>query len=143
MKDLVRLRHQYDKYMLMESQLKSIGLQVLTMQTQIEIDAVLREVTVSRNKKNEAMDIKEIQQVMMQFAKSSKAMGVKMKMMESITEDIAGNVDEEADATYEQILGEVGLELVGGQTVPTTKLKRSVSKNGVIDLEQQLADLRL
>ena len=142
MKDLVRLRHQCDKYMLMESQLKSVELQISTMQTQTQINAALRGATASMTKANEAMDIKEIQQVMKQFAKNSEAMGVKMEMMEAVTEDIAGDVEEEADATYEQILGEVGLELVGGQAVPTTKLKGSAKETGVDDLERQLAALK-
>eukprot|EP00826_Nyctotherus_ovalis_P024149 TRINITY_DN186_c0_g1_i7.p2 TRINITY_DN186_c0_g1~~TRINITY_DN186_c0_g1_i7.p2 ORF type:complete len:145 (-),score=61.39 TRINITY_DN186_c0_g1_i7:95-529(-) len=142
MKDLVRLRHQCDQYMLMESQLKSIGLQISTMQTQTEINAALRGATSSMTKANAAMDIKDIQQVMKQFAKNSEAMGVKMEMMEAVTEDAAGDVDDEADATYEQILGEVGLELVDGQTVPTTKLKASGEKTDVNDLEKQLAALK-
>lgn len=81
MKDLVRLRRQCDQYLLMGSQLKSIGLQVSTMQTQAEINAALRGATSTMTKVNAAMDIKEIQQVMKQFAKNSEMMGVKMEMV--------------------------------------------------------------
>ena len=126
----------------MESQLKSVALQISTMKTQTEINAALRGATASMTKANEAMDIKDIQQVMKQFAKNSEAMGVKMEMMEAVTEDLSGDVEEEADATYEQILGEVGLELVGGKTVPTTKLKAPAQETGVDDLEKQLAALK-
>ena len=144
MKDLVRLRHQCDQYLLMESQLKSIGLQIATMQTQTEINSALRTATSTMTKANEKMDIKEIQNLMKNFAKNSEAMGVKMEMMEAATEDIGGDVEEEADATYNEVLGEVGLELVGGQTVPTTKLKGPAQKSGtdVSDLEKQLENLK-
>ena len=81
MKDLVRLRRQCDQYLVMESQLKSIGLQVATLQTQAEINSALRGATSTMTKVNESMDIREIQQVMKQFAKNSEAMGVKMEMV--------------------------------------------------------------
>lgn len=81
MKDLVRLRRQTDQYLMMESQLKSIGLQVATMQTQAEINSALRSATSTMTKVNDSMDIKDIQNVMKQFAKNSEAMGVKMEMV--------------------------------------------------------------
>lgn len=84
MKDLVRLRRQCDQYLLMQSQLKSIGLQVATLQTQAEINDALRGATSTMTKVNDSMNIKEIQQVMKQFAKNSEAMGVKMEMVRNL-----------------------------------------------------------
>lgn len=84
MKDLIRLRRQCDQYLLMQSQLKSIGLQVATLQTQAEINDALRGATSTMTKVNESMNIKEIQQVMKQFAKNSEAMGVKMEMVRNL-----------------------------------------------------------
>jgi len=84
MKDLVRLRRQCDQYLIMESQLKSIGLQVGTMQTQVEINDAMRGATSTMSKVNESMDIREIQHIMKQFAKNSEAMGVKMEMVKCL-----------------------------------------------------------
>ncbi len=81
MRDLVRLRHQVDQYFMMESQLKSLGMQISSMQTQAEINSALRAATSTMTKVNDKMDIKDIQQVMKQFAKTSESMGVKMEMV--------------------------------------------------------------
>jgi hypothetical protein len=58
-------------------------------------------------------------------------------------EGVGGDVEGEADETYEQVLGEIGLEIVAGQAVPSTKLKGKVeAKEDVSDLEKKLADLK-
>ena len=58
-------------------------------------------------------------------------------------EGAAGDVEEEADATYEEVLASIGLDLVGGQAVPTTKLKGKVEeKTDISDLEKQLKELK-
>ena len=66
--------------------------------------------------------------------------------MESATEDITGDVEQEADDTYKQVLDEVGLELVGEQAVPTTKLKGKeaapAAATDISDLEKKLQDLK-
>ncbi len=52
-----------------------------TMQTQSEINTALKAATGTMGKVNEKMDVKDIQQVMKQFAKESEKMGVKMEMV--------------------------------------------------------------
>ena len=67
--------------------------------------------------------------------------------MEAATEDMSGDVQQEADDTYKQVLDEVGLELVGDQAVPSTKIKgkqeeKAKGKDEVSDLEKRLQDLK-
>ncbi len=63
--------------------------------------------------------------------------------MEAATEDIGGDVTEEADQNYAQVLDEVGLELVAGQAVPAAKLKaKETAKADVTDLEKRLNELK-
>ena len=81
MKDLVRLRKQVDQYFLMESQLKSMAMQMGTLQAQSEINFALKAATQTMGKVNESMDVKDIQQIMKQFAKESEKMGVKMELV--------------------------------------------------------------
>ncbi len=88
MRDLVRLRKQQEQYLIMESQLKSMALQVSSVQTQAEINSALKAATSTMTKVNEKMDIKDIQQVMKQFAKVSESMGVKMEMVTFFFADI-------------------------------------------------------
>ena len=81
MKDLIRLRNQVNQYFMMESQLKSMAMQLSTLGAQTAINNALRAATSGMTKANEAMNIKDIQQVMKQFAKASETMGVKMEMV--------------------------------------------------------------
>lgn len=81
MKDLIRLRRQCDQYLITQSQLKSIGLQIATLQTQVEINAALKGASSTMANVNDSMNIKEIQQIMKQFARNSEAMGMKMDMV--------------------------------------------------------------
>jgi len=63
--------------------------------------------------------------------------------MGDATEDIGGNLEEETEDTYAQVLDEVGLEMVGGQAVPTTKLKgKEAEKSTISNLEQKISDLK-
>lgn len=61
-------------------------------------------------------------------------------------EDAGGDVEEEADQTYKQVLSEVGLDLVSGQAVPSTKIKGKkevkVEGNELEDFENQLKVLK-
>lgn len=52
--------------------------------------------------------------------------------------DIAGD----ADQAYEQVLSEIGLEIVNGKTVPTNKLIESGEKSDIRSIEQQLQSLK-
>jgi len=81
LKDLVRLRKQRDKYLIMQSQMKSIALQVDTLQAQIEINEALKGATSTMTKVNESMDIREVQSVMKQFMKNAEEIGVKMELV--------------------------------------------------------------
>ena len=82
MKDLVRLRHQSDQYLMMASLLQSMSMQLSSIQTQAQICTALKGATSTMTKVNEKMDIKDIQQVMRQFAKTSESVGVKMEMVQ-------------------------------------------------------------
>ena len=61
-------------------------------------------------------------------------------------EDVTGDVEQEAEDTYKQVLDEVGLEIVGGQAVPSTKIKgkqeAKVAGGDLGDLEKRLHDLK-
>eukprot|EP00826_Nyctotherus_ovalis_P044746 TRINITY_DN4868_c0_g1_i11.p1 TRINITY_DN4868_c0_g1~~TRINITY_DN4868_c0_g1_i11.p1 ORF type:complete len:126 (+),score=48.54 TRINITY_DN4868_c0_g1_i11:88-465(+) len=124
--------------MLMGSQLKAINLKVSTMQVQAEINAAMKGATTAMINANNQINLQEIQQTMKQFARNTEEMDVKMELMGTAAEDMGGDVDDEAEASYEQILGEVGLELVGGNAVPLTKSKAK----DIGCLERQLSQLK-
>eukprot|EP00826_Nyctotherus_ovalis_P036133 TRINITY_DN3185_c0_g2_i8.p1 TRINITY_DN3185_c0_g2~~TRINITY_DN3185_c0_g2_i8.p1 ORF type:complete len:186 (-),score=46.24 TRINITY_DN3185_c0_g2_i8:123-680(-) len=141
-KDLTRLRKQCDQYLLMQSQLKSIGFQVSTLQAQTEVNAALRGATETMTRVNETMDVKEIQEVMKQFVRNVEKMGVNMDLMEDALDNGESDIVGDADQAYEQLLSEIGLEIINGETVPTNKLRGSGEKSDIKNIEQQLQDLK-
>ena len=137
---------------MMESQLRSLSMQLTSMATQTEITSALKAAASTMGKVNDKMDIKDIQKVMQDFAKTSESMGIKMAWyrkrynqhqmgdaMEGVSEDVEG----EAEETYEQVLGEIGLEMVEGQAVPSSKIQgKTVVKADVSGLEKKLKELK-
>ena len=62
---------------------------------------------------NEEMDVKQISEVMREFAKESEKMGMQQEIMQDQM-DMAmdtGDTEQQADEVYQQILGEVGMNL--------------------------------
>lgn len=52
-------------------------------------------------------------------------------------------MEQEADTGYNEILGEVGLEMVGGQAVPSSKIAgKQEAKMDISDMEKKLAALK-
>ena len=61
--------------------MKSLSMQLSSMATQTEVTSALKAASSTMGKVNEKMDIKDIQKVMKEFAKSSESMGIKMEMV--------------------------------------------------------------
>ena len=74
MKDLVRTRHQIDVYYTMGSQLKAMSMKLGTIKATADISTALKLATKTMTHVNEKMSIKEIQQVMKEFAKQQMKM---------------------------------------------------------------------
>ena len=61
---------------------------------------------------------------------------------------MGGDVEEETEGQYEQLLGEVGLEMVGDTAVSSSKMKGGAGGTGgtghndISDLEKQLQNLK-
>ena len=72
------MRKQVEQYYLMESNLKSMAMQMATMQSTAEINTALRAATSTMSAANEKMDVKDVQQIMKNFTRESEKLGIKM-----------------------------------------------------------------
>ena len=112
-KDLVRTRAQINQYYTMTSQLKAISMRLATAtMNQNMIDALKGVNTVMANV-NENMDVAGIRDVLREFAKQSDKMEMQQEMMSDQMDMVMDNGDmqEQADEVYTQILGEIGMNL--------------------------------
>ena len=89
MKDLVRIRRQSDQYLIMETQLKGMAMQVSNSEVQMAINQALKGATSAMSAANDQMNVKDIQNIMKQFAKESEKMGMKQEMVFKIRLRIA------------------------------------------------------
>lgn len=112
-KDLIRTRAQINQYYTMTSQLKAISMRLATAtMNQNMIDALKGVNTVMANV-NENMDVSQIRDVLKEFAKQSEKMEMQQEMM-SDQMDMAmdtGDMADQAEEVYAQILGEIGMNL--------------------------------
>ena len=111
-KDLVRTRSQVNQYYTMISQLKAIEMQLNTATINNNMVNALKGVNQVMGSVNETMDMAQIRQVMKEFAKESAKMEMQQEMMSDQMEMMnPGDMEEQADEIYGQILSEVGMKL--------------------------------
>ncbi len=147
-KDVVRMKTQKKQYMMMSSQLKSMTLQLQSMETQKAIMGALAGSNQVMAKINEDMDVAGIRDVLKEFGKQ---MG-KTEMIGEMTNDAFEmmedpSMQQEAGDVYDSILGEMNLAYVAGQpAVPIGDIKKSpaeeVKEDATDDLDARLAALR-
>ena len=90
---------------------------------------------------NKTMNIHDIQTMIKDFTKES----MKAEMNQEMVTDAMdmGDVNEEADDVYDQILGEVGLSMQDGAVVGSSKLPQKQKAAGVQEeqKEEEMDDL--
>ena len=122
-------------------QLSSMGISQQVMQAMGNSAKVMGKV-------NEEMNVQQIQQMIKEFQKQGMITEMKQEQME-MAMDIGADQTEEADDVYNQILGEIGLNMENGAVVGNSKLpqkqvaQQEEAKNEEIDdLEARLAALQ-
>lgn len=149
-KDVSKNRIMRKQYLMMGSQLKSIEMQLNSMQMNQAVMQGLKGASGVMAQMNKDMNVSEIKDVLKEFNKemmkadmNGEMMADSMEMMEGA--EVAGNAEE----LYEGILGDIGLEYVQGQAavskdqikVAAEEQKEEVGASD--DLEARLAALRM
>ena len=111
-KTVAMSRKQKNNFYNMTAQLKGISMQLSAMGTSNAVMDALKGSTAVMNKANEQLNIQDISSMIKQFQKES----MKAEMNQDMVADAMdmGDVNEEADDVYGQILGEIGLNMQDG-----------------------------
>ena len=111
-KDLVRSRQQINMYYTMASQMGVVQSQLAAAQMNAQMVESLQGVNSVMSQVNGSMNPQQMQNIMKQFAMETEKMGMQQEMMNDQF-DMMGDpeTDEQADEVYNQILGEVGMNM--------------------------------
>ena len=133
----------------MQSQLKTLSMQMTTMASYQEIVKSLQGSSKVMQQMNENMDIKSIQDVLKNFNKESMKAEMNQDAVNTAMDMNMGDVDEQADEVYDGILGEIGLEYSESdpnRVKPKIEAKKQQqmeeNKEDMDDLESRLAALK-
>ena len=145
-KTLVQQRAQYNQYLNMAAQVKSMSMQITSMQTQQAIMGTLQGSTQVMSQISESMDMQQTREVLKQFSKQmmiAEGKADTVNDMFDMIEDPSTAV--EADDAYKQVLGEMALKLEGDMVVENKKLdvKQPEEQQANDDIEARLAALRM
>ena len=145
-KDVARNRAMRKQYLIMGSQLKSVELQLQSMQMNQAVMKSLAGSTTVMAKINEDMKASEMKDVLKEFQKEVMKAGMNLDIMEDSMAMIEDpDVVANADGVYENILDEMALVYVKDQpAIPKDEIhvKKDEVDVEVDDMESRLAALR-
>ncbi|KDO34232.1 hypothetical protein SPRG_19070 [Saprolegnia parasitica CBS 223.65] len=110
-KQLVQVRAQKEKLMVMKVSLGGIGMQASAMAAQQTMVATMEKTTKTMVAANKQMDMSRIQKTLMEFEKQSELMSMGQEMMEDTLIDAFDDDEVEEDLVVDQVLAEIGLDL--------------------------------
>ena len=150
-KQLLQIRAAREKTMTAKTQLGAVGMSSSLMASQVVVASSIETVSSTMKTANEAMDIKQLNQTMTEFARETERMQIKEELLDDMLADAfdTDEIEEEADELTGQVLAELGLELDGKMvnlvtptTVPVTEGAAQVNIEEEDDLLNQLPDLQ-
>ena len=96
----------------MNAQLKGISMQLSSMNTQTQVMESMGTATKVMQKVNKDMNIQEISAMMKDFQKEQMKAEIAGEQIQDAM-DMGADVEGEADDVYNQILGEIGMDMQG------------------------------
>ncbi|MCO5597713.1 hypothetical protein L7F22_051794 [Adiantum nelumboides] len=112
-KDLIRTRHQINKFYALKSQLQGVSLRIQTLKSTHSMAEAMKGVTKAMRQMNRQMSLPAIQRIMQEFERQNERMEMTTEMMGDAIDD-AMEGDEEEEETEElvnQVLDEIGIDL--------------------------------
>ncbi|EQC34567.1 hypothetical protein SDRG_07892 [Saprolegnia diclina VS20] len=110
-KQLVQIRAQKEKLMVMKVSLGGIGMQASAMAAQQTMVATMEKTTKTMVAANKQMDMSRIQKTLMEFEKQSELMSMGQEMIDDTLIDAFDDDEVEEDLVVDQVLAEIGLAL--------------------------------
>nr|DAD44316.1 TPA_asm: hypothetical protein HUJ06_002546 [Nelumbo nucifera] len=111
-KDLIRTRHQIEKFYKLKSQLQGVALRIQTLKSTQAMGEAMKGVTKAMGQMNRQMNLPSLQKIMQEFERQNEKMEMVTEVMGDAIDD-ALEGDEEEEETEElvnQVLDEIGID---------------------------------
>ncbi|CAI0387440.1 unnamed protein product [Linum tenue] len=137
-KDLIRTRHQIEKFYKLKSQLQGVSLRIQTLKSTQAMGEAMKGVTKAMGQMNKQMNLPALQKIMMEFEKQNERMEMVSEVMGDAMDDALGDDDEEEETEelVSQVLDEIGInvnqELVNA---PSSAVAAPAAKGKVAQVE--------
>ncbi|XP_030526406.1 vacuolar protein sorting-associated protein 2 homolog 1 [Rhodamnia argentea] len=112
-KDLIRTRHQVEKFYKLKSQLQGVALRIQTLKSTQAMGEAMKGVTKAMGQMNRQMNLPSLQRIMQEFERQNEKMELVSEVMGDAIDD-AMEGDEEEEETEElvnQVLDEIGIDM--------------------------------
>ncbi|KVH94031.1 Snf7 [Cynara cardunculus var. scolymus] len=120
-KDLIRTRHQIEKFYKLKSQLQGVSLRIQTLKSTQAMGEAMKGVTKAMGQMNRQMNLPSLQKIMQEFERQNEKMEMVSEVMADAIDD-ALEGDEEEDET-EELVSQLMNAPSGAVSVPATKTK--------------------
>jgi charged multivesicular body protein 2A len=110
-KDLVRMRNSIAKFHAMTAELKSVEVNLLTMQSTEAMSGAMRSAALSMQRMNSAQSLPALQNIIKTFGKEQEQLNRKQDMMNDAMDDVFEQDQAEEDELVNRVLDEVGIHL--------------------------------
>ncbi|XP_047322512.1 vacuolar protein sorting-associated protein 2 homolog 1-like [Impatiens glandulifera] len=142
-KDLIRTRHQIEKFYKLKSQLQGVSLRIQTLKSTQTMGEAMKGVTKAMSQMNRQMNLPALQKIMMEFEKQNEKMEMVSEVMGDAIDD-AMEGDEEEEETEElvsQVLDEIGIDINSELlNAPSSTVTAPATKNKVAQTETTAKD---
>ncbi|KAL9250639.1 Mechanosensitive ion channel protein 10-like protein [Drosera capensis] len=112
-KDLIRTRHQVEKFYKLKSQLQGVSLRVQTLKSTQAMGQAMKGVTKAMGKMNRQLNLPGLQKIMQEFERQNEKMELTSEVMgDAIDDALEGDEEEEeTDELVNQVLDEIGINV--------------------------------
>ncbi|XP_004287606.1 PREDICTED: vacuolar protein sorting-associated protein 2 homolog 1-like isoform 1 [Fragaria vesca subsp. vesca] len=137
-KDLVRTRHQIEKFYKLKSQLQGVSLRIQTLKSTQAMGEAMKGVTKAMGQMNRQMNLPSLQKIMQEFERQNEKMELTTEVMgDAIDDALEGDEEEEeTDDLVNQVLDEIGItvnqEVISTRMLFSYKIKMVLNSNNSI-----------
>ncbi|XP_043701008.1 vacuolar protein sorting-associated protein 2 homolog 1-like isoform X2 [Telopea speciosissima] len=112
-KDLIRTRHQVEKFYKLKSQLQGVSLRIQTLKSTQAMGEAMKGVTKAMGQMNRQMNLPSLQKIMQEFERQNEKMEMVTEVMgEAIDDALEGDdEEEETEELVNQVLDDIGIDI--------------------------------
>ncbi|KAG7013995.1 Vacuolar protein sorting-associated protein 2-like 1 [Cucurbita argyrosperma subsp. argyrosperma] len=139
-KDLIRTRHQIEKFYKLKSQLQGVALRIQTLKSTQAMGEAMKGVTKAMGQMNRQMNLPALQKIMQEFERQNERMEMTSEVMADVLDDAleGDEEEEETDELVNQVLDEIGID-INSELVnaPSASVSVSTANNRVAQAEAE------